>query len=72
MEIDAENVNYLISRCARLERWNSRLDKRIEGANEAIQVHRENIVKLEDQLKYKDERIKELEQNIEQLEMELR
>ena len=60
MEIDAENVNYLISRCARLEKWNGRLEKRIEGANEAIGVHRKDIVELEHQLKHKDEYISRL------------
>jgi len=40
---------------------NGRLNKRVEGANEAIGVHREDIAELEHQLKHKDERIKELE-----------
>ena len=64
MEIDAENVNYLISRCIRLEKWNGRLEKRIEGANEAIDVHRKDIEQLEHQLKHKDECIKELEAEV--------
>ena len=60
-EIDTENVNYLIGRIRLLVKSNGRLNKRVEGANEAIGVHREDIAELEHQLKHKDERIKELE-----------
>jgi len=64
MEIDAENVNYLISRCRLLENRNSRQDKRIKGFEEYIEVHDERIKELEHQLKHKDERVKELEDSL--------
>ena len=63
-EIDTENVNYLIGRIRLLVKSNGRLNKRVEGANEAIGVHREDIAELEHQLKHKDERIKELEERV--------
>ena len=69
MEIDAENVNYLISRCILLENRNSRQDKRIKGFEQYIEVHDERIKELEHQLKHKDERIKELEELNKELEI---
>ena len=56
-EIEEENVNYLVSRCRRLENIIEKFKLKIEDKDITIEVH--------------EERIKELERNIEQLEIEL-
>tara|TARA_R100000541_G_scaffold1369_4_gene6000 strand:- start:2298 stop:2804 length:507 start_codon:yes stop_codon:yes gene_type:complete len=76
MEINAENVNYLISRCILLESRNSRQDKRIKGFEEYIEVQDERIKELEENKSIDDKkiilmqskRINELTTSIEQLE----
>jgi len=57
MEIAAENVNYLISRCILLENRNSRQDKRIKGFEEYIEVHDESIKELEENKSIDDKKI---------------
>lgn len=57
MKIDAENVNYLISRCILLESKNSRQDKRIKGFEEYIEVHDERIKELEENKSIDDKKI---------------
>ena len=54
------NTNYLTSRCRLLENRNSRLEKRLKGNDEYIEVHDERIKELEHQLKHKDEYISRL------------
>ena len=80
-EIEEENVNYLISRCRRLENIIEKFKLKIEDKDITIEVHEERIKELEEQVQTDDEsiddkkiilmqskRINELKTNIEQLE----
>jgi|TARA_R110002073_G_scaffold290714_1_gene455684 hypothetical protein len=80
-EIEEENVNYLVSRCRRLENIIEKFKLKIEDKDITIEVHEERIKELEEQVQTDDEsiddkkiilmqskRINELKTNIEQLE----
>lgn len=80
-EIEEENVNYLISRCRRLENIIEKFKLKIEDKDITIEVHEERIKELEEQVQTDDEsiddkeiilmqskRINELTTSIEQLE----
>tara|TARA_R110002049_G_scaffold269876_1_gene446801 strand:- start:38 stop:211 length:174 start_codon:yes stop_codon:yes gene_type:complete len=49
-EIEEENVNYLISRCRRLENIIEKFKLKIEDKDITIEVHEERIKELEEQV----------------------
>ncbi len=72
MEMNAENVNFLITRIRSLMEHNTRLTKQVEAGHKDFKLRRKEIEHLESQLEFKIEneaqdrkRIQELERIIE-------
>lgn len=65
MEMNAENVNFLITRIRNLMEFNNRLTKQVEAGHEDFDLRRKDIEHLKSQLEHKVERVKELERILE-------